>query len=126
MLALFAGVSLAGAKSNPRAASLEASMPASIAKGSVLTVTARCYSGQYNAVSWSSEQGGSSACEGPTASIITMQAVPRGHTFKVKLTNVVGGAPETLTVCVYLFSSGPHANDTKGHYIVKNKRVKVS
>ena len=96
-----------------------------MARGSVLTVTARGYSGRYNAVSWSSEHGGNSACAGPTASTISMQAVPRGHAFAVKLTNVVG-APGTLTVCVYLFASGPNANDTKGHYLVKSARVKVA
>jgi hypothetical protein len=124
-LALFAGVGSAGAKSDPHAASLKASVPASMARGSVLIVTASGYSGRYDAVSWNSVQGGSSACAGPNVSTISMQAVSRGHTFRVKLTNVVG-APGTLTVCVYLFTSGPHANDTKGHYIVKSGRVKVS
>jgi len=124
-LALFVGVGQAGAKSNPRAASLKASVPASMARGSVLTVIASGYSGRYDAVSWSSEQGASSGCGGPNSSTISMVAVPRGHTFKVKLTNIVG-APGTLTVCVYLFNSGAHANDTKGHYLVTSRRVKVS
>jgi hypothetical protein len=124
MLALLAGVGTAGARSDARAASLRVTVPASMARGSVLTVTARGYSGRYNAVSWSSEHG-TSACAGPNASTITMQAVPRNHAFGVKLTNIVG-VPGTLTVCVYLFASGPHANDTKGHYLVKSARVKVS
>ena len=125
MLALLAGVGSAEARSNARAASLKITVPASMARGSVLTVTARGYSGRYNAVSWSSGHGGSSACAGPNAGTISMQAVPKGHAFRVKLTNIVG-APGTLTVCVYLFGSGPHANDTKGHYLVKSARVNVS
>jgi hypothetical protein len=125
MVALLAGVGPAGAGTNARAASLKVTVPASMARGSVLTVTARGYSGAYNAISWSSEHGAKAACAGPTASTITMQAVPKGHPFSVKLTNIVG-APGTLTVCVYLFASGPNANDTKGHYLVRSAPVKVS
>ena len=122
-LASVAGVSHAGAGSNGRAASLKISAPASMARGSVLTVTASGYAGRYNAVSWSSQKG-SAACATPTTGTITTQAVPKGHIFHVKLTNVVG-APGPLTVCVYLFTSGPGASQTKGHYIVKSQRVKI-
>jgi hypothetical protein len=125
MLAVFAGVDSARATSNARAASLRVSVPASMARGSVLTVAASGYSGKYDAVSWSAAHGGTASCAGPTASMISMQAVPKNHAFAVKLTNIVG-APGTLTVCVYLFTSGPYANDTKGHYLVKSARVKVS
>jgi hypothetical protein len=124
MLTLFAGVSVAGARGTTPAASLQVTVPASMASGSVLTVRARGYSGKYNAVSWSSVQRGGSACAAPTAGTIGMQAVARRHTFNVKFTNIFG-APGTMTVCVYLFTSGAHAN-TKGHYLVKSKRVKVS
>jgi hypothetical protein len=125
LLAFVAGVSRAGAVSNGRAASLKISAPASMARGSVLTVTANGYAGRYDAVSWSSQKGGSAACATPNSDTISTQAVPRSHTFDVKLTNVVG-APGPLTVCVYLFTSGPGANQTKGHYIVKRQRVKVA
>jgi len=125
LLSSLAGVSQAGAVSNGRAASLKISAPASMARGSVLTVTASGYAGRYNAVSWSSQKGSSAACATPTSDTISTQAVPKGHTFDVKLTNVVG-APGPLTVCVYLFTSGPGANQTKGHYIVKSQRVKVA
>ena len=124
LLASVVGVSQAWAASNGRATSLKISAPASIAGGSVLTVTASGYAGRYNAVSWSSQKGGSAACATPSSDTISTQAVPKGHTFDVKLTNVVG-APGPLTVCVYLFTSGPGANQTKGHYIVKSQRVKV-
>jgi hypothetical protein len=125
MLALVAGVSPAGARSNARAASLKVSMPASIAMGSVLTVTARGYSGKYDAVSWSSMYEGGSACSAPGINAITTQAVSRGHAFNLRLTNVFGPSG-SLTVCVYLFTSGANANDTKGHYIARGTRVKVS
>jgi hypothetical protein len=124
LLAASSGVSRAGAVSNGRAASLKISAPASMARGSVLTVTASGYAGPYNAVSWSSQKG-SAACATPNSDSITTQAVPKGHTFDVKLTNIVG-APGPVTVCVYLFSSGPGANQTKGHYVVKSQRVKVA
>jgi hypothetical protein len=124
-LVLFTGVGSAGATGNRQVASLKVSVPASMARGSVLKVTARGYSGRFDAVSWSSVKGGSSVCASPNTSAISIQAVPRNRKFNVKFTNIFG-APGTLTVCVYLFTSGPHANDTKGHYIVKSKRVKVS
>jgi hypothetical protein len=119
--ALVAGVGVAGARGS-RAASLKVSIPASMARGSVLTVRASGYSGSYNTVSWSSTH---SACAPPNADTITMQTVPRDHTFNVKLTNIFG-APGTMTVCVYLFTGGSHANVSKGHYLVKSRRVKVS
>jgi hypothetical protein len=125
IFALVAEASVADARMNTRAASLEVSAPASMARGSVLAVKAKGYSGQYNTVSWSSVHGSSSPCAPPNVDTITMQTVPRNHAFDVNLTNVVG-APGTLTVCVYLFTSGPHANDAKGHYVVKSKPVKVS
>ena len=124
LLASVAGVSEAGAVSNARAASLKISAPASMARGSVLTVTASGNAGRYNAVSWSSQKG-SAACATPNSDTIGTQPVPKGHTFDVKLTNVVG-APGPLTVCVYLFTSGPGANQTKGHYIVESQHVKVA
>ena len=125
MLALFGEASLAGAKGNTRVASLKVSVPVSMARGSVLTVKATGYSGRYNTVSWSSVRGGGSACPPPNSNTITMKTVPRNHTFNVKLTNIFG-APGAMTVCVYLFTSGPHANYSKGHYIVKRNRVAVS
>ena len=125
MLALFVEASLAGAKSNTRAGSLKVTMPASMKRGSVLTVKATGYSGPYNTISWSSVHGGASACPPPNSNTITMQTVPRNHTFSVKLTNIFG-APGAMTVCVYLFTSGPKANYSKGHYIVKTNRVTVS
>lgn len=124
-LALVAEVGLAGARVNTRAPSLKVSVPASMARGAVLTVKATGYSGPYNTVSWSSTHGSSAACGPPYADTISMQAVPRHHAFSVKLTNVVG-APGAMTVCVYLFTGGTHANYTKGHYIVKRDHVKVS
>jgi hypothetical protein len=124
MLALVAGPGRAGAVGNPRAASLKISAPGSMARGSVLTVTASGFAGRYDAVSWSSRKG-SAACATPTADTITTQPVPKAHAFDVKLTNIIG-APGTLTVCVYLFTSGPAANQAKGHYLVKSKRVKVA
>jgi hypothetical protein len=124
VLALVAGASVAGARGNSRAPSLNIALPASMARGSVLTVKATGYSGPYNTVSWSSPHGGP-ACEGPNIDTIGTQAVRKGHTFNVKFTNIFGG-PGTLTVCVYLFAGGSHANVTKGHYILKTKRVKVS
>ncbi len=125
MLALLAGIGSAAARSNARGASLKVAVPASMARGSVLAVTASGFSGQYNAVSWSSAHGAKSPCAGPTTNTISTQAVRKSHVFAVKLTNIVG-APGTLTVCVYLYASGPHANDTKGHYLVKSAPVKVS
>jgi hypothetical protein len=123
LVASIAGVSRAGAVSNARAASLKISAPASMAGGSVLTVTASGYSGPYNEVSWSSQKG-SASCGTPSSDTISTRAVPKGHAFDVKLTNVVG-APGPLTVCVYLFTSGSAASQTKGRYIVKSQRVKV-
>jgi hypothetical protein len=96
-----------------------------MARGSVLTVTASGYTGMYNAVSWSSQKGGSGGCATPNSDTISTQAVPKGHTFDVKLTNVVG-APGPLTVCVYLFTSGPAADRSKGHYLMKSQRVTVA
>ena len=124
LVAFVAGVSRAGAVSNGRAASMKISLPTSMQGGSVLAVTARGYAGPYNTVSWSSQEG-KAACGTPTSDTITTQAVRKSHAFDVKLTNVVG-APGTMTVCVYLFTNGPGANQSKGHYIVKSGRVKVS
>src|SRR5262249_10724834 len=124
LLASIAGGSRAAAVTIGRAASLKITAPASMARGSVLTVTASGNAGRYDAVSWSSEKG-SGACATPSSDTITTQAVPKGHAFDVKLTNVVG-APGPLTVCVYLFTSGPGANQSKRHYIVKSRRVKVA
>jgi hypothetical protein len=124
LLAFVAGASRAGAATAGRAASLKISAPASMPRGSVLTVTASGYSGLYNVVSWSTQKG-SAACGTPTSETISTQAVPKGHKFDVKLTNIVG-APGPLTVCVYLFAGGPGANQTKGHYLVKSQHVKVA
>jgi hypothetical protein len=124
MLASVVGITGAGAVGNPRAGSLKISTPGTMARGSVLTVTASGFAGPYDTVSWSSEKG-SVACATPSAGAITMQAVPRAHRFDVKLTNVIG-SPGTLTVCVYLYSSGSAGSQSKGHYIVKSKRVKVA
>jgi hypothetical protein len=125
LVALVAGAGRAEAASNRHAASLKISVPKSMQGGSVLAVTASGYSGRYNAVSWSSQEG-RAACGPPGSAAITTQAVSKSHTFDVKLTNVVG-ATGTMTVCVFLFSSGPGAaNQAKGHYIVKSGRVKVS
>jgi hypothetical protein len=122
LLASAACVSRAGAMGNARAASLKISAPASMARGSVLTVAASGYSGKYNAISWSSPRG-SATCGAPTSDTITTQAVPKGHTFNVKLTNIEG-APGPLTVCVYLFT--PEGSQAKGHYVVKSRRVTVT
>jgi hypothetical protein len=54
-----------------------------------------------------------------------MQPVAKEHAFNVKFTNIVG-APGTLTLCVYLYTGGAHANDSKGHFIAKSERLKVS
>jgi hypothetical protein len=124
LLALAAWAGPAGARGNAVSASLRITAPASMARGSVLTVTARGFSGRYNAVSWSSEHGGA-ACAGPVAGTISTQTVRKEHAFAVKLTNIVG-APGALTVCVYLYANGSHAVVTKGHYLVKSAHVKVS
>jgi hypothetical protein len=124
IVALLAGVGLASASTKTHAASLKISVPATMKRGSVLKVTASGYSGKYNAVSWGARyQPGS--CEGPVSGTIGTQAVHKGHTFSVDFTNIQG-APGTLMVCVYLYSSAPNANDAKGHYLVKSARVKVS
>jgi hypothetical protein len=125
VLVSIAGVCGAGAASRPRAASLKVDMPASMARGSVLALTASGYSGQYDAVSFASLRGAGSTCSAPDVDTIGIQAVAKKHAFEVKFTNIFG-APGPLTVCVYLFTSGPHANDTKGHYIVKSEDLKVS
>src|SRR4029077_8385286 len=85
LLASVAGVSQAGAASNGRAAALKISAPASMARGSVLTVTASGYAGRYNAVSWSSQKLGSAACATPNSDTISTQVVRKGHSFDVKL-----------------------------------------
>ena len=125
VLAVVVGAGAADASVDSRAASLKISAPASMARGSVLTVKATGYSGPYNTVSWSSVHGASSPCQPPNADTITMHGVASRHTFNVRLTNIFG-APGTMTVCVYLFTSGPRANYTKGHYIVRSARVRVS
>jgi hypothetical protein len=124
-LVLLGEAGLAEASGRTRAPSLKVDVPASMARGSVLIVKATGYSGPYNTVSWSSVRGGSSACGPPGPDTITLQAVPMKHTFSVKLTNVFGG-PGAMTVCVYLFTGGPHPGYAKGHYIVKRNRVEVS
>jgi hypothetical protein len=124
-LALVVGVCAAGAASRSRAASLKVSMPASMARGSVLALTASGYSGKYDEVAFSAVRGAGARCSAPAADTIEMQAVAMQHAYKVKFTNIFG-APRPLTICVYLFTAGPHANTTKGHYIAVGKPLKVA
>lgn len=124
-LAPVAGDSVAEARNNPPAASLKVSMPASMTRGSSLIVKASGYSGQYDAVSMSSLEGASSVCDAPDINTIGMVNIAKDHSFDVKISNIFG-APGTLTVCVYLFTSGTHANDTHGHYIAKSEHLRVS
>ena len=125
MLAFVVGICAAGAASNLRVASLKIAVPASMARGSAVILKASGFSGQYNEVAFSSVQSSGAGCAAPGMNTIEMKPVTREHAFSVKLSNVFG-APGRLTLCVYLFTSGPNANDTKGHYIVRSAPLKVS